>query len=73
MMCVSVANVFFFFFPPLKKRWLKSGEEGAIEMRLLNRSNVLVLIKCEVWEKGGRLYLMRFVTNKEIEHLSVVS
>lgn len=42
-------------------------------MRLLNRSNVLVLIKCEVWEKGGRLYLMRFVTNKEIEHLSVVS
>lgn len=73
MMCVSVANVFFFFFFPLKKRWLKSGEEGAIEMRLLNRSNVLVLIKCEVWEKGGRLYLMRFVTNKEIEHLSVVS
>lgn len=42
-------------------------------MRLLNRSNVLLLIYCEVWEKGGRLYVMRFVTKKEIEHLSVAS
>lgn len=63
----------FSFFFSLTKWWLKSREEGAIEIRLLNRSNVLLLIKCEVWEKGCRLYVMRFVTKKEIEHLSVVS
>jgi len=55
-----------FSFLPLTRWWLKFWEEGLVEVRMLNGNRMLVMMKCEVWGRGG---LIRFVTNKEMGHL----
>lgn len=45
MIYVSIENIFIFS--------LKFWEEGPLETRMLNRNNMLLLIKYEVWERGG--------------------
>ena len=50
IMCVSIENVFIF---PLTRWWLKFWEVGLVEIRMLNGNSVLLLIKCEFWERGA--------------------
>lgn len=48
---MAAQKMFLFF--PLTRCWLKFWEEGLVEIRMLNGNNVLLLTKCEVWERGG--------------------